>query len=255
VTSPPGRPARQGPRHQPADTRSRARRPGAQIRFEGRGYGARPDPADPRWRVAATVRLTSSDSRYSWLDGALAVWEGEFNEAAHHPPLPGLPPASRAGRRSARRPSPPAASMNPSGHCHASAAARHPAAARGPDHPRNGGTVNGPPDHDPALKRTGHPLSQRQGHSARLRCLTWKEPAPAEPPRCWRLLGIAPWSRGVTHGRRPGRASARRAVPLGGGGLLVSNEIRIEIGLEAVLQPSAPPPATRRCATRPSANP
>jgi hypothetical protein len=32
-------------------------------------------------------------------------------------------------------------------------------------------------------------------------------------------------------------ASARRAVPLGGGGLLVSNEIRIEIGLEAVLQP------------------
>ena len=85
MTSPPGRPARQGPRHQPAHTRSRARRPGAQIRFEGRGYGARPDPADPRWQVAPTLRPTSSDSRYSWLDGALAVWEGEFNEAAHHP--------------------------------------------------------------------------------------------------------------------------------------------------------------------------
>jgi len=57
---------------------------GAQIRFEGGGYGTRPDPADPRWRVAATLRFTSSDSRHAWLNEALAVCEGEFNEAAHH---------------------------------------------------------------------------------------------------------------------------------------------------------------------------
>jgi len=55
---------------------------GAQIRFEGRGYGTRPDPGDPRWHVAAILHFTSDDSRYAWLNGALAVWEGEFNEAA-----------------------------------------------------------------------------------------------------------------------------------------------------------------------------
>ena len=57
---------------------------GAQIRFEGRGYGIRSGPSDPSWRVAATLYLTTDDSRYSWLDGALALWEGEFNDATHH---------------------------------------------------------------------------------------------------------------------------------------------------------------------------
>jgi len=52
---------------------------GAQIRFEGRGYGTCPDPGDRRWQVAATLRFTSGASRYAWLNGALAVWEGEFN--------------------------------------------------------------------------------------------------------------------------------------------------------------------------------
>jgi hypothetical protein len=56
---------------------------GAQIRFEGRGYGTRSGPSDPIWRVAATLYLTSDDGRYSWLDGALALWEGEFNEVTH----------------------------------------------------------------------------------------------------------------------------------------------------------------------------
>jgi hypothetical protein len=57
---------------------------GAQIRFEARGYGTRPSPSDPSWRVAATLYLTTDDSRYSWLHGALALWEGEFNETTGH---------------------------------------------------------------------------------------------------------------------------------------------------------------------------
>ena len=56
---------------------------GARIRFEGRGYGTRHSHSDPVWRVAATLYLTTGDSRYSWLDGALALWEGEFNEVTH----------------------------------------------------------------------------------------------------------------------------------------------------------------------------
>ena len=57
---------------------------GASIRFEGRGYATRPRQSDPTWRVAATLYLTTDDSRYSWLDGALALWEGEFNEVTRH---------------------------------------------------------------------------------------------------------------------------------------------------------------------------
>ena len=57
---------------------------GARIRFEGRGYATRLSQSDPTWRVAATLYFTTDDSRYSWLDGALALWEGEFNEVTHH---------------------------------------------------------------------------------------------------------------------------------------------------------------------------
>jgi hypothetical protein len=56
---------------------------GARIRFEGRGYGTRPSQNDPTRRVAATLYVTTGDSGYSWLDGALALWEGEFNEVTH----------------------------------------------------------------------------------------------------------------------------------------------------------------------------
>ena len=56
----------------------------AHIRFEGRGYATRSSQSDPTWRVAATLHFTTGDSHYSWLDGALAVWEGEFNEVTHH---------------------------------------------------------------------------------------------------------------------------------------------------------------------------
>ncbi len=57
---------------------------GAQIRFDGRGYATRRSQGDPSWRVAATLYFTTVDSRYSWLNGALALWEGEFNQATCH---------------------------------------------------------------------------------------------------------------------------------------------------------------------------
>ncbi len=57
---------------------------GAQIQFEGRGDATRARPRDPVWRVAATLYVTTGDSRYSWLHGALALWEGEFSEATRH---------------------------------------------------------------------------------------------------------------------------------------------------------------------------
>ena len=37
-----------------------------------------------RCRVAATLYFTTGDSRYRWLEGAQAVWEGELKEATHH---------------------------------------------------------------------------------------------------------------------------------------------------------------------------
>jgi hypothetical protein len=56
---------------------------GATVRIEGRGYGRRERADDQRWRVAATLRLDTPDERYAWLDGALGVWEGEFDAEQH----------------------------------------------------------------------------------------------------------------------------------------------------------------------------
>ena len=52
---------------------------GAEIRVEGRGYARRDRPGASLWRVAATLLLETDDERYAWLDGRLAVWEGEFD--------------------------------------------------------------------------------------------------------------------------------------------------------------------------------
>jgi hypothetical protein len=44
-------------------------------------------PADWACRMKArraTLYFTSDDSRYAWLDGAHALWEGEFNEVTGH---------------------------------------------------------------------------------------------------------------------------------------------------------------------------
>lgn len=57
---------------------------GAEIGFEGRGFAIRSHPGNPRWRVAATLRFTTDDARYAWLDSALGLWEGEFDSTTHH---------------------------------------------------------------------------------------------------------------------------------------------------------------------------
>ena len=54
---------------------------GASIRIEARGYGHRASRTDQLWRVAATLLFSADEEGYAWLDGALGVWEGEFDAA------------------------------------------------------------------------------------------------------------------------------------------------------------------------------
>ena len=56
---------------------------GAEIRAEGRGFAARDRSEQHKWRVAATLRFRTDDARYAWLDGALGLWEGEFDAERH----------------------------------------------------------------------------------------------------------------------------------------------------------------------------
>lgn len=56
---------------------------GAQIRADGRGFAARDRGESSEWRVAATLRFRTDDARYAWLDGALGLWEGEFDSERH----------------------------------------------------------------------------------------------------------------------------------------------------------------------------
>jgi hypothetical protein len=56
---------------------------GAEIHAVGRGFAARDRTEASEWRVAATLRFRTDDARYAWLDGALGLWEGEF-DAEHH---------------------------------------------------------------------------------------------------------------------------------------------------------------------------
>ena len=56
---------------------------GACIGIEGRGYAHRATRTDQLWRVAATLLFSASEHSYSWLDGALGVWEGEFDAEQH----------------------------------------------------------------------------------------------------------------------------------------------------------------------------
>jgi hypothetical protein len=56
---------------------------GASLGIEGRGYAHRASRTSRRWRVAATLLFSAGGGRYAWLDGALGVWEGEFDAGRH----------------------------------------------------------------------------------------------------------------------------------------------------------------------------
>lgn len=56
---------------------------GARIEIEGRGYAHRAALTDQLWQVAATLLFSTNTESYAWLDGALGVWEGEFDAERH----------------------------------------------------------------------------------------------------------------------------------------------------------------------------
>ncbi len=55
---------------------------GAEIWFDANGYGLRGyDPAEPsRYVLTMSLRFSTADSRYAWLNAVLGVWEGRFDE-------------------------------------------------------------------------------------------------------------------------------------------------------------------------------
>lgn len=77
---------------------------GAVIRWDAKGFGLRgADPARPRrWRMASALLFDSEDERDAWLNRAMAVWQGAFDEthgAATYTAWPAsdaVPPALRA---------------------------------------------------------------------------------------------------------------------------------------------------------------
>jgi hypothetical protein len=52
---------------------------GAQIRFDGRGYGLR---TRDWYRLSATLTFATDEVEYRWLTEVLAVMEGDFDEKA-----------------------------------------------------------------------------------------------------------------------------------------------------------------------------
>ena len=64
---------------------------GAQIRFDGRGYGTRPSPSDPSWRVAATLYVTTDDAA---TPGSTARWPSGKASSTRPPTTPATPPSS-----------------------------------------------------------------------------------------------------------------------------------------------------------------
>ena len=52
---------------------------GAQIRFDGRGYGLR---TPEKYHVSLTLSFGTEDARYAWLRKVLGTMEGDFDEKA-----------------------------------------------------------------------------------------------------------------------------------------------------------------------------
>lgn len=53
---------------------------GATIWFEAQGHSIVPDQTAPsRWKLGGAFRFQTDDERYRWLNGVLALWDGDFN--------------------------------------------------------------------------------------------------------------------------------------------------------------------------------
>ncbi len=59
---------------------------GARIEFETIGIFIKPEEGDNLWRQSASVRFSTSDIRYDWLNSVLAFWSGAFDSSTytHH---------------------------------------------------------------------------------------------------------------------------------------------------------------------------
>lgn len=55
---------------------------GAQIHFESKGFALLTKP--PTWNTAGTMRFTTQDKRYAWLNGMLANWQGSYDPDKEH---------------------------------------------------------------------------------------------------------------------------------------------------------------------------
>lgn len=55
---------------------------GALIRWDAKGFGLRGAHSSRphRWRMASALVFDTDDPRYAWLNRAVAVWQGEFDE-------------------------------------------------------------------------------------------------------------------------------------------------------------------------------
>lgn len=55
---------------------------GAEIKFDAKGYGFKGfDKENPHlWNLTCALQFHTEDERYLWLNTALGVWEGQFNE-------------------------------------------------------------------------------------------------------------------------------------------------------------------------------
>jgi len=55
---------------------------GARVDFESTGYALLANP--PKWNTAGTMRFSTKDKRYEWLNGKLSAWHGEFDPDSLH---------------------------------------------------------------------------------------------------------------------------------------------------------------------------
>ncbi len=75
---------------------------GATIWFEAQGHSIVPDEnASSRWKLGGAWRFQTEDERYRWLNGMLALWDGDFDmgtgKARHRLYLPGAAAAGTGG--------------------------------------------------------------------------------------------------------------------------------------------------------------